>query len=187
MIYFEYLKLTIFTILFVQNNIEFVRASFECVIKNKAHLDEFLYQSSTKSKNEFINGYMGPIEKINELDRAKWTIKLLSNNKITFQNKKTNEYLCAMPPVFYNRFDRLYNSLNKIKASDLNCIWMQKKMMDDDYNENANKTFLIWNSLYSQQLFAHPKSNKHQRPIHLSQDKTKLHMKNNFKWIINCS
>ena len=189
MFHLKQLKLTFLTLMVIVNyNIHFVRSSNECVIKNKAFPNEYLYQSSKNTKNEIVNGYMIRIDKISHLDHVKWITRMHSNNRITFQNKKTNKYLCAMPILTSNRFDHINNSLNKIKASDLNCIWIQIKSKNEQ--DNKTNSFLIWNALYFQQLFAsnssYLKSNKQERHLHLYQEKTRLNMTNSFKWIIKC-
>ncbi len=58
--------------------------SRECIIENKAHSNEYLFQSKLKHRNVFINACMKPIHKITDLDNIKWIIRFYSNNRITF-------------------------------------------------------------------------------------------------------
>ena len=186
MFFFEYFKLIFVILLLTQYNIQYVQA-IECVIKNKAYSNEYLYQGPIKHKNVVINAYMEPIEKINDLDRGRWIIRSLSNDRITIQNKKTKEYLCAFP-LSFGKWFLPKGDLNFMRSNDLNCIWIQMKSK----NEDTKHTFLLWNALYFRQMFAdnvsHSNKKRRVRPISLSQEKTnKANMKNNFKWIINCA
>ena len=177
-----YFKLVILMTLFINNNVVFVRAR-ECIIENKAYPNEYLYQNSKNTKNEMVNGFLKRVDRIQDLDSIKWIIRLHSNNRITLQNKKTNEYLCAMPPLFNNRFNHVHSSISLVKSMNLNCVWIEKRSTDDE----TKSTFLLWNSFYSRQLFGNLKSSKkNERSIQLAQEKTKLNNKNNFKWIIKC-
>ena len=175
----------------------------ECLIHNKEYSYEYLYQSNDKStiKENALNAYIYPIGKLKDYDTIRWDMIEIFDENYLLKSIKSSYYLCAsntkhgsLGSSMTRRI--LYTSV----SSSYNCIWNIKKVKEDIKNiKKNNRTYLIWNSLYNEQLYAPTflfKTNFEKRNIFLWRSKQKdsisslvkfSHETDRFKWIIDCS
>ena len=187
MFFFKYLPLiTIAIALIVNENIQDIQ-SLECLIQNKEYLNEYLYQDRIHSPNDIVNACMKPIGQITNSDRGIWIARLILNDKITFQNKKSGQYLCASSLV-YTLFHRIHISVNNLKSTTPSCIWDLKKMKKKQSSNTTDDSFFIWNTMTKRQLYVSNKTltQNNQHKIGFSQQKNKIKMNDNYKWIMKC-
>ena len=165
----------------------------DCLIHNKAYLNEYLYSPTLKlnennrTMNVSINDvYLLPLDKVNDFGQLRWSLIEITNQTGYFylKNSHNDQYLCIAfnMAAFINSRGKI-RKLKLVTSNDYfyNCIWNVKKV-------GPSSAYTITSMLFDESLNAisyfFRKRIDYKREVVLMNNKYSY--SNKAVWIIDC-
>jgi hypothetical protein len=166
----------------------------ECLIQNKKYPLEYLSTTNNFiSPFGFTNAYTSSLEKANDLNQFKWSIKSVNEQTETFHIASFNNSGLLCPTYSIPDLLRFNNKLKMVIAVVKNvglrsCEWKLETINDE--NRSHTKRIIILSSKFNKALYASSiifsRTHTFKRNVNFDSYKNNSNS-NQYEWIINCS